>query len=366
MKDTSMTRISSPPGRELLPIDIDSAAAVIARAQLASGEIPWCRGAKTDPWDHVEAAMGLCVRGYHRAARRAFRWMAATRLEAGGWYAAYQSGAPLDTTRDTNFSAYIAVGLLHYYLTTGDLAFLTEMWETLQGAIEFAVRMQAPEGEIRWAVSPEGRIDAMALLAGSSSICLSLKCALVIARRLGHQRPSWETALAKLETAIAAKPHLFNMTKSRYAMDWYYPVLCGILRGSAAQGRIDRYWKKFVINGQGVRCVSDRPWVTIAETSELSLTLAAIGNRDLARIVFGWICDKIYEDGSYWCGFTFPDMVIWPEDKTTWTNAVVLMAADALYDLTPAGRLFTHRFWDQMDPGIHGAPMQAPFSNSGR
>ena len=73
MKDTSMTRISSPPGRELLPIDIDSAAAMIARAQLESGEIPWCGGAKTDPWDHVEAAMGLCVGGYHRAARRAFR-----------------------------------------------------------------------------------------------------------------------------------------------------------------------------------------------------------------------------------------------------------------------------------------------------
>jgi hypothetical protein len=37
-------------------------------------------------------------------------------------------------------------------------------------------------------------------------------------------------------------------------------------------------------------------------------------------------------------------MVLWPEEKITWTNAVVLMAADALYDLTPAGRLFSHQF----------------------
>jgi hypothetical protein len=40
-------------------------------------------------------------------------------------------------------------------------------------------------------------------------------------------------------------------------------------------------------------------------------------------------------------------MVVWPTHKTTWTHAVVLLAADALFDLTPAGRLFDHRFWAQ-------------------
>jgi hypothetical protein len=39
-------------------------------------------------------------------------------------------------------------------------------------------------------------------------------------------------------------------------------------------------------------------------------------------------------------------MVIWPEDRLTWTNAVVLMAADALYEMTPAGRLFSHQVWN--------------------
>ncbi|HAR33906.1 MAG TPA: phenyltransferase domain-containing protein, partial [Desulfobacter sp.] len=29
-----------------------------------------------------------------------------------------------------------------------------------------------------------------------------------------------------------------------------------------------------------------------------------------------------------------------------WTNAVVLMAADALYGLTPGARLFDHDAWD--------------------
>jgi hypothetical protein len=40
-------------------------------------------------------------------------------------------------------------------------------------------------------------------------------------------------------------------------------------------------------------------------------------------------------------------MVVWPAEKVTWTQAVALLAADALFDLTPAGRLFDHRLWAQ-------------------
>ena len=71
-----------------------------------------------------------------------------------------------------------------------------------------------------------------------------------------------------------------------------------------------------------------------------------MGNQNLSEIVFNWIQDKRYEDGSYWCGYTHPDMVIWPDEKITWTNAVVLMAADALYHITPAAKLFSHQFWN--------------------
>ena len=136
-----------------------------------------------------------------------------------------------------------------------------------------------------------------------------------------------------------------NMTKSRFSMDWFYPILAGIITGTDAQKRIDRYWKKFVVEDRGVRCVSDKPWVTIAETAELTLSLAGMGNLELARIVFSWISDRRYEDGSYWCGFTCPDLVTWPEDKITWTNAVTLIAADAIYNLTQASVLFNHQFW---------------------
>jgi hypothetical protein len=129
-------------------------------------------------------------------------------------------------------------------------------------------------------------------------------------------------------------------------MYWFYPVLSGALTGEKARHRMDRYWNKYVIQDQGARCVSDQPWITIAETSELVIALNAMGNREKARIVFSWILPRTFDDKTFWCGYTYPDMVIWPEEKISWTNAVVLMAADTLYDLTPAAGLFDHRAWD--------------------
>ena len=331
-------------------LNIEAICRLIAGTQRKTGEIPWHDNGKTDPWDHVEAAMGLAIGGYHREARRAFQWMKEMQLDDGSWFASYRNGVVADKTRDANLSAYVATGVFHYFLITGDTAFLEEMWRTVDAAINFALRLQTPRGEIHWAISPEGRVDPMALLTGSCSIYMSINCALAIAEYLGVRRPHWQRGLSKLGNAIRFKPHLFNMTKSRFSMDWFYPVLTGALTGKKAQQRINRYWKKFVINGQGVKCVSDEPWVTLAETAELVLALTAFGSRRPAETLFGWILDKQYEDGTYWCGFTYPDLVIWPEEKITWTNAVVLMAADALYHLSPACRIFNHDFWNTKTP----------------
>jgi hypothetical protein len=326
-------------------VDTEALVALIAANQRPSGEIPWCAGQKTDPWDHVEAVMGLTLGGRYDAARRAFQWLAGHQLGDGSWYAAYRDGVPEDRTRDSNLTAYIAVGLYHYYRVTGDLDFVAAMWPTMARAIDFAIGLQTKEGPINWALDPAGRVDPMALLTGSSSIFMSLKCALALAGLLGKPKPSWEAARERLGQAIRHKRPLFNMAKSRFSMDWFYPVLTGALTGGEARRRIDQYWKKFVVEGQGVRCVFDEPWVTIAETCELVLALSAMGNSELAGIVFSWISDKCFEDGTFWCGFTFPDMVIWPEDKITWTNAVVLMALDALFQLTPAHDIFSHDHW---------------------
>lgn len=326
-------------------VDLGLMADFIVSVQKANGEIPWSIDSKTDPWDHVESAMGLSVAGYLTEAERAYEWMRRTQHKNGSWYAAYRNGVPIDKTMDTNMSSYIAVGVFHYYLISEDLGMLKHMWPAVRAGVDYAVGMQAPTGEIHWARNGDGIVDPMALLTGSSSVYMSIKCALAIASRLGCRRRDWELALEKLGQAIRYRPNLFNMIKSRFSMDWYYPVLCGAIAGDEARRRVDRHWDKFVVPGWGVRCVSDQPWATMAETAELVLTLMAIGDLQKARIVFSWLADKKYGDGSYWMGVTFPDSVIWPEEKTAWTTAAILLAYDALSDLTPASSIFRHDYW---------------------
>jgi len=122
-------------------------------------------------------------------------------------------------------SSYLAVGLFHYYLMTGDTAFLKTMWQPMCGGIAFALSLQTPNGEIYWAISPEENVDKMALLTGSSSIFMSLKCAIHIANVLGHSKPDWQSALLSLGDAIKNKSYLFNIAKSRFSMYWFYPIL---------------------------------------------------------------------------------------------------------------------------------------------
>jgi len=328
------------------PLNPDSVARMIAGLQRENGDIPWHAGGKTDPWDLVESVMGLNIGGFHDQAMAALDWLAALQNENGSWYSSYMDSVPEDRTTESHMACYLAVGLFHQYLIKGEAADLEKFWSTMSKGIGFALDLQAATGEIYWARSPGGTVDPMSLLSGSCSIFMSLKCALAIAGILGHDRPEWENAFKRLGRSIRENIFTYNVSKSRFSMYWFYPVLSGALQGNRAGTRIDRSWHKYVIKGQGCRCVSDQPWVTIAETSELVLALHAMGRRQKAGIVFSWIHNRVFEDHTFWCGYTYPDMVVWPGEKISWTNAVVLMAADALYGLTPGARLFDHDAWN--------------------
>ena len=103
-------------------VDVEAITRIIAFTQRENGEIPWNPGAKTDPWDHVEAAIGLSIGGHFQKARKAYQWMADRQLTDGSWYSSYINSIPKDKTRESNMSSYLAVGLFHYYLMTGDTA----------------------------------------------------------------------------------------------------------------------------------------------------------------------------------------------------------------------------------------------------
>ena len=125
----------------------------ILDVQQPSGEIPWFEGGYADPWDHVEAAMGLSIGGEFDAARRAYQWLADMQLSDGSWWASYR-GNVVDNPerRETNFVAYIASGVWHHFLITGDRDFLQTMWPMVDRAISFVLSLQTEHGDIHWAV----------------------------------------------------------------------------------------------------------------------------------------------------------------------------------------------------------------------
>lgn len=293
----------------------------ILRVQLPNGCIPWFVGGKADPWDHIEAAMGLTIAGEYAAARHAYSWLVKEQLADGSWWANYLGDEPVDKNhRETNFIAYIATGVWHYFLVTGDYAFLREFFPAVKKAINFVLSHQAPSGEIYWAVSEDGSSKKDALVTACASIYKSLQCAILSARELNQEQDEWVSAYVRLGNTLRNHPECFDRTwesKARFSMDWFYPVLTGVVQGKAAQQRIESRWKTFIENNVGCRCVSDEPWVTVAESCELVLALLAADEHAKALNLFSWLHQFMDADGGYWTGYNFRDDVIWPQEKTT-------------------------------------------------
>ena len=317
----------------------------IASVQLPDGNIPWTPGGHTDPWNLVEAAMALDLGGRYEEAERAYGWLARMQHDAGCWHAYYVGDDVKEHTLDTNVTCYVANGVWHHYLCTRDAGFLEEMFGVVERAIDFALDHQHPTGEIEWDADP-ARIDGKgALLTGSSSIYSSLRCAIAAAERLGRERPDWELSLGSLAIAIAHRPERF-LEKERWAMDWYYPILGGVLRGHAAEARVAAKWDTFVAAGRGVRCVSDQPWVTAAETCEFVMALDAIGLHERAHTLFADVQFLRHDDGSYWTGMNFPGERFhepgeyFTAEQPTWNSAAVVLAANALGGSGPTSGLF--------------------------
>ncbi|MFW2383237.1 MAG: prenyltransferase [Acidimicrobiales bacterium] len=314
----------------------------IAQWQLPNGMIPWIPGGHADPWNHVEAAMALATCGLVPEAELAYDWLASIQRPDGSWHNYYVEGGIEDAKFDANCIAYIATGVWHHWLVTGDRDFLDGYWGVVEPAIEFVLELQTKRGEVIWARRPDGTPWSYALLTGSSSINHSLRCASLIADLMGTSRPHWAEARDRLIGVIAEQPDAFE-PKDRWAMDWYYPVLTGAIVGEAAAQHLADRWEQFIMEGKGCRCVYDRPWVTAAETCECVIAHLAAGERSKAvRLFENAQTLRDDADGRYYTGLVYPELIHFPElEKSTYTAAAVILAADALQGANPTSNLFT-------------------------
>jgi MMP endo-(1,4)-3-O-methyl-alpha-D-mannosidase len=318
--------------------DILATALHIAQWQEPSGAIGWPDG-HTDAWNHVECAMALSTCGLSGAARHGYDWLRRTQRPDGSWPKRTEAGRVTDAAGETNQAAYLAVGVWHEFLLTGDVAFVARLWPTVRRAIEFVLDLQTPRGEIAWQRAASGAPARYALLTGCSSTYQSLHCAVRLAQLMAEPQPGWELAAARLGHVIACHPEAFA-DKSEFSMDWYYPVLGGPVRGAAALDRLESQWADFVVPGLGVRCVRDQPWVTGAETGELVMALDAAGDTGRARELLADVQHLRDRDGGYWTGWQYANRAHYPAERSSWTAAAVILAADALSGRTPGSALF--------------------------
>ena len=314
----------------------------IASLQLPTGMIPWFVGGHCDPWNHVETAMALDVMGLHDEARHAYEWLMHTQRADGAWHNYYESdGSVKDAKLDSNVCAYVGAGVWHHWQCADDLAAVERFWPMVERATEFVLNMRRKDGTVLWAKEADGEPWSYALLTGCSSIRHSLHCAANIAALLGEPRPLWRAAADAIDAVINHSPESFE-PKTRWAMDWYYPVLAGALVDDAAKLRLNEGWDAFFMAERGIRCVSDEPWVTASETAECAIAHSAIGDQQTASELLALTTLHRNADGSYLTGLVYPDRIAFPAmEVSAYTGAAVILAADAHMAISPAHRLFT-------------------------
>ena len=323
---------------------ISATASSIVEWQLPSGMIPWFPGGHADPWNHVEAAMAVASAGFITEAERAYDWLVGLQHESGAWHQYYMDSGVEEDKFDANVIAYIATGVWHHWLLTGDRGFLETMFPVVERAIDWIFDLQTERGEVLWARHGDGTPWSFALLTGSSSMYHSTRCALAASREVGVDRTDWVDKIQRLGDVVRNEPEGAFAPKRRWAMDWYYPVLSGAVRGDAALDRLGTRLDTFFMEGLGIRCVGDRPWVTTAETCECAMAYLAVGDRQSAQLLFDTTWRLRTDEGRYWTGEVHPEGVHFPGgEQSTYSAAAVLLANDALAQHTPASRLFIDR-----------------------
>ena len=75
----------------------------------------------------------------------------------------------------------------------------------------------------------------------------------------------------------------------------------------------------------------------------INLALEAMGDRMRAASLFAEVQHLRLDDGSYWTGYVYPDDAHWPVEQSTFTAGAVVLAADALADLTAGADIMRGR-----------------------
>ena len=249
---------------------------------------------------------------------------------------------------DTNVCAYVATGVWHHWLCTWDRGFVDHLWPTVERALDWVLGMRKPNGT--HPLGPHRGRHPVGLRAAHRLVEHHARAAV---RRSSladaHQRAA--AGLGRLRpTRIAARdPTSPTRSSRRTAGRWTGTTRCSrrAMIGEPAKARLADGWAVFAMEGKGIRCVSDEPWVTATETAECSHRPRrdrrhGHRHRPAALDPFAPARRRLVLDRH-----RVPDARALPGRRDLGVHAAaVILAADAITGASPASAVFVPRAAD--------------------
>ena len=301
----------------------------ILQNQKNDGEILWDGKGKWDFWDHCECLIALSIYKEWDAFRKGLDFCLSKVNEEGLVKSQYINGKVSQNYFEAHHAPYIFLPLLQKYLIDNDVNYLLKYRSEIHQIYKGTLKFKDADGFYHWALDQNGLADD-SLVTSSCSLELSRRAYNKICRLI-QDEDLIDTDKIISETKLNSnKFDRGGIDRSRFSMDSYYPILCNCGTKEDAIKTLN----KFYVNGLGIKCVEEEPWVTFAESSECIMALYKMGLKEEAKKIFDEVMKQKNTKGYFPTGYQYELDVYWPEENSTWTNAAVIMAADCIYDIS--------------------------------
>lgn len=305
----------------------------IIKNQSPDGSIAWDLNDKCDPWDHLECLIALAIWEEDKNFKKGIDWFLCN-LDANSFIKSeFIKGQSSREYYEHHHAIYLAVPLYQCLLMSNNDSYVKNHLKTLKNLVEAVLDVRDDHGCFYWAQDEKGMCDN-SLITATASIYLSLKCAINTFDYYGSETNALKKELELIKESFKNNKSRFNrdgIDRSRFSMDFYYPFLAGL---NENYQYLKDEMRKFHVESLGIKCVIEEPWVTFAESSELIIALCRANDFKMAEQIFNEITNFKDSEGILPTGYQYAEKIFWPEEKSSWTNAAYVIAADCLFDVT--------------------------------
>ena len=301
----------------------------ILKNQKDNGEILWDDKGKWDFWDHCECLIALSIYEEWEAFRRGLDFCLNMVDQEGLVKSQYINGKISQDYFEAHHAPYIYLPLLQKYYIDNDINYLLKHRSEIHQIYKGTKKFKDADGYYHWALDQNGLLDDT-LVTSSCSLELSRRAYNKICELIQDEEFIDHNIIISNTKLNSNKFDRGGINRSRFSMDSYYPILCD----SGTKVDAKKILNKFYVDGLGIKCVKEEPWVTFAESSECIMALYKVGLKKEATKIFDEVLKHKNSKGYFPTGYQYDLGIYWPEEDSTWTNAAIIMAADCIHDIT--------------------------------